>query len=177
MYPGGGAWIDGDRQGYQCGYGFIVDANGETASAENIVGRFAFVRAPDAAYGKVIDRYMEEAERYLDGTPTPYYGTNFKEIPEEDCTDVRSDIDYANACVGVDQRPRVAFFDADGNVLDIRDYSNTVANNVIFNLHSFDGTRATVIACEDGLVGMLVYYDALYDGQIAVDFNGTGPFG
>lgn len=172
MYPGQGCWISGDREGYRCGYGFIVDANGEDPnSADNIVGRFAFVRG--GVYGKVLDKYMEEAERYLDGTPTPYFGTNFKEIPEEDCTDVRTEIDYSAACRDVDERPRVGFFDSAGNVLDIRDYSNTVANGVIFNLHSFDGTTATVLACEDGLVGMIVYYTAMGDGQLAVEVNGT----
>lgn len=176
-YIDGATWVYGDRQGYVCGYGFITDANGEDFAGDNIVGRFAFVRPEGQAYGKVNDKYMSEAERYLDGTPTPYYGTNAKEIPEEDCTDVRSPIDYSNACRPVDERPRVGFFDGDGNVLDIRDYSNTVATNVIFNLHAFDGTTATVLACEDGQVGMIVYYDAMYDGQLAVDFAGTGPFG
>lgn len=164
MYPGQGAWIDGDREGYRCAYGFIEGADGE------IDGRFAFVRPPNQAYGKVNDKYMDEAVRYLDGTLTNLDGN---EIPDEDCTDVLSDIDYNGACRPVDERPRVAFFDQGGNVLDIRDYSNTDANNVIFNLHSFDGSRATVIACEDGLVGMIVYYDAMGDGTIAVDLNGV----
>lgn len=163
-YTDGATWLDGDREGYRCGYGFITDASGW-----DIHGRFAFVRPPDQAYGKVNDKYMDEAERYLDGTPTTFEGN---EIPDEDCTDVLSDIDYEGACRPVDERPRVAFFDGAGKVLDIRDYTNTDANNVNFNLHAFDGQRATVIACEDGQVGMIVYYDAMGSGQIAVDFNG-----
>jgi hypothetical protein len=169
MYPGQGCWVSGDREGYRCAYGFVKDAAGE------ITGRFAFVRPEGQTYTKINDKYMEEAERYLDGSPTPYFGTNAKEIPEEDCLDVRSDIDYSGACRPVDERPRVGFFDGEGDVLDIRDYSNTDATNVIFNLFDFVGTRATVIACEDGLVATIVYYDALGPGQLAVDFNGTGP--
>lgn len=160
-------WIAGDREGYRCGYGFLEDAAGE------IVGRFAFVRPPDQAYGKVNDTYMDEGQRYLDGTPT---GQSGGEISEEDCTDVLSDIDYEGACRPVDERPRVGFFDEAGNVLDIRDYTHTNANNVVFNLHSVEEDRVAVIACEDGLVGMIVYYQALYGGQVAVDFEGVGPF-
>lgn len=166
-YTDGATWLNGDREGYRCGYGFITGADGES-----IQGRFAFVRPPNQAYGKVNDKYMEEGMRYLDGS---LYTGEGMEITEEDCTDVLSPIDYVGACRDVDERPRVAFFDNAGNVLDIRDYSNTNANNVVFNLHSFDGERATVIACEDGLVGMVVYYDALYGGQVAVDFSGIGP--
>lgn len=169
-YTPGSKWVHGDREGYRCGYGFVMDARGD------IAGRFAFVRPPDQAYAKVNDRYMNEAERYLDGTPTPYFGTNAKEIPEEDCTDVRSEIDYEGACRPVDERPRVGFFDGQGNVLDIRDYTHTEATSVNFNLHSFNGSRATVIACEDGLVGLLVYYDAMGKGKLGVDFKGTGPY-
>jgi hypothetical protein len=33
-----------------------------------------------------------------------------------------------------------------------------------------------VIACEDGLVGAIVYYDVMGDGKLAVDFKGTGPY-
>lgn len=168
-YTDGATWLDGDREGYRCAYGFITGPDGDT-----IQGRFAFVRPADQAYGKVNDKYMDEAERYIDGS---LYTGGGMEITEENCTDLRSSIDYTGTCRDVDERPRVAFFDAAGNVLDIRDYSNTNANNVIFNLHSFDGERATVIACEDGLLGMIVYYDALYGGQVAVDFNGTGSYG
>ena len=168
-YTDGATWIHGDREGYRCGYGFVTGPDGDT-----IQGRFAFVRPPDQAYGKVNDKYMNEGERYLDGS---LYTGGGMEITEENCIDVRSPIDYTGACRDVDERPRVAFFDAAGNVLDIRDYSNTSANNVVFNLHSFDGERVTMIACEDGLLGMIVYYDALYGGQVAVDFNGTGLYG
>ena len=166
-YLPGSKWIAGDRQGYGCGYGFVTGADG------SIDGRFAFVRPPDQAYAKVNDRYMDEAQRYLDGTP--YTGSG-AEITDEDCNNVLSPIDYEGACRSIDERPRVAFFDGNGHVLDIRDYTHTEANNVNFNLHGFNGSRATVIACEDGLVGMIVYYDAMGDGKISVDFKGTGPY-
>jgi hypothetical protein len=161
-YQPGSKWIDGDRQGYACGYGFIVAADG------SIDGRFAFVRPPNQAYGKVNDRYMSEGQRYLGGSINTAGG---QEIQDEDCTDVLSDIDYTNACRPVDERPRVAFFDVDGEVLDIRDYTNTDATNVVFNLHSVSENRVTVIACEDGLVGMIVYYDSMGDGQVAAELN------
>ncbi|MEX1093989.1 MAG: hypothetical protein WEB67_00610 [Acidimicrobiia bacterium] len=166
-YLPGSKWVAGDREGYRCGYGFVMGADG------SIDGRFAFVRPPDQAYGKVNDTYMDEGQRYLDGTP--YTGAG-AEISEEDCTNVLSAIDYEGACRSVDERPRVAFFDGSGQVLDIRDYTHTEANNVSFNLHGFNGSRATVIACEDGLVGMIIYYDALGDGKVSVDFKGTGPY-
>jgi hypothetical protein len=166
-YTAGAQWVAGDREGYRCGYGFILDSNGE------IDGRFAFVRPPDQTYAKVSDTYMEEGVRYLDGS---LYTGGGNEVTEEDCTNVMSPIDYEGACRPVDERPRVGYFDEKGNILDIRDYSNTAATNVNFNLHSFNGSRATVIACEDGLVGMIVYYDSMGNGQLAVDFKGTGPY-
>jgi hypothetical protein len=166
-YLPGSQWVAGDREGYRCGYGFVMGADG------SIDGRFAFVRPPDQAYAKVNDTYMAEGQRYLDGTP---YTGGGMEISDEDCTNVLSPIDYEGACRSVDERPRVAYFDGSGQVLDIRDYTHTEGNNVNFNLHGFDGSRATVIACEDGLVGMIVYYDAMGDGKLSVDFKGTGPY-
>lgn len=169
-YTAGAQWISGDRQAYACAYGFIEDPNG------NIAGRFTFVRPPEAGYAKVNDKFMEEAERFYDGTIVdPPQGN---EITSEDCSGAAlSPIDYDDACVGaVDERPRVAFFDSKGQVLDIRDYTNTSAGSVIFRLFSFTSSRATVIACENNLVGMVVYYDKLGTGQIAVDFKGTGPY-
>jgi hypothetical protein len=166
-YQPGSQWVAGDREAYACGYGFVMGADG------SIDGRFAFVRPPDQAYGKVNDKYMDEAERYLDGTP---YTGGQKEITDEACSSVLSSIDYEGACRSVDERPRIAFFDGSGNVLDIRDYTHTEANSVNFNLHGFNGSRATVIACEDGLVAMIVYYDAMGDGKVSVDFKGTGPY-
>jgi hypothetical protein len=163
LYQPGAKSLPGDREGYRCGYGFYADPSGD------IIGRYSFVRPLGQAYGKVNDRYMPEAQRYLDGS-LHTAGTN--EIQDEDCTDVRSPIDYEGACRPVDERPRIAFFDADGNVIDIRDYLNTDANGVVFNLHGFDGERATVLACENGLVGMLIYYDSMGSGQIAVELDG-----
>lgn len=166
-YKPGSAWIAGDREHYACAYGFLED-DGE------IVGRFTFVRPPGQGYGRVLDKFMDEAERYYDGSPYP--GPE-QEIIDEDCQTVAvsSGVDYDEEYFGPDQRPRVGFFNSDDQILDIRDYTNTTAN-VIFRLFSFDGTRATVVAYENGLAAMIVYYDALGSGQLAVDFNGIGPF-
>jgi hypothetical protein len=169
-YTSGAKWIDGDREGYGCAYGFIEDPSGE------IDGRFTFVRPPDATYAQVNDKWMDEGQRFYDGTLVePSQGS---EITSESCSgESLSNVDYDTACNGVvDNRPRIGFFDEKGQILDIRDYSNTKANNVIFSLFSFNGSRATVIACEDGVVGMVVYYDTLGDGQMGVDFNGVGPY-
>lgn len=168
-YTDGATSIAGDREGYRCGYGFYTDGSGW-----DIVGRYSFVRPPDQTYAKVNDTYMDEGERYLDGSL--WLGQEGNEIPDEDCTDVLSDIDYDGACRPVDERPRIGFFDSLGRVIDIRDYTNTNANGVTFNLHSVTDDRVTVLACEDGLVGLVIYYDTMGSGQIAVDFNGTGPF-
>jgi len=164
-------WIDGDREGYRCAYGFL-EHDGE------IVGAFGAVRPTGQGYGKVNDRYMDEGVRYLDGSLTGKVGG---EIPEEDCQSgiLSPDIDYTEVYEGPDERPRIGFFGADGQILDIRDYTNTELQNPgKFRLISFDETTAIIgfYPTQNNQAAISFYYWSLGDGQIAVDFNGTGPF-
>jgi len=170
-YAENSAWVDGDREGYRCAYGFL-EHNGE------IVGAFGAVRPLGQGYGKVNDRYMDEAVRYLDGTLTGYSGG---EITEEDCqTGILSpDVDYTEVYEGPDERPRIGFFSGSGEILDIRDYTNTELQNPgKFRLISFDGTTAIIgfYPPQTNQAAISFYYWAMGDGQLAVDFNGTGPF-
>lgn len=181
MYPGMGGWVDGDRQGYVCAYGHILDVNGD------VVGRFHATeavitppRAEGGAYAKVNDRYMAEAQRYLDGTIANSPGN---ELQDEDCFDGKANIDAQGICdanPGLDERPRVAFFDTHDRVLDIRDYTNTDSEESRFILADYQpGVEATVLACDTvtGEAAITFTYTAFGSGSVYADFNGTGPFG
>lgn len=158
-------WLDGDREGYSCAYGFLE-------RGDEIVGRFTATRIEGAAYAKVNDRDMGEAERYYDGTP---FGGDTGEIPDESCVNeaaALSSIDYTDpeVCARPDERPRIVFWD-DGDVLEIRDYRNTV-------LHSDEGkfvwlgvedNRATVAFCVEEGPAIAFYYDGLGDGIVTGD--------
>ncbi len=154
-------WLDGDRSGYRCAYGFL-EHEGE------LVGRFTFIRVEGAGYARVIDRYMAEGQRYYDGSPSlPGDSRELGDCPFPDEPYEEWD--------GPDERPRVGFFNSDGEVLDIRDYRNTVTDTVKFRLFSVTDSRVTVVAYEADLPIVVVYYDALGSGQIAVDFGETCP--
>jgi hypothetical protein len=170
-YTDESTWLDGDREGYRCAYGFL-EYQGE------IVGAFGAVRPTGQGYGKVNDRYMDEGVRYLDGSLTGKVGG---EIPEEDCQAgiLSPDVDYTEVYEGPDERPRIGFFGPDGQILDIRDYTNTTLQNPgKFRLISFDGTTAIIgfYPVQNNQAAITFYYWSMGDGQIAVDFEGTGPF-
>ena len=157
-YTPNAQWLNGDRVAYQCAYGFL-EHEGE------IVGRFAFDRVPGVTYGRVNDRYMEEGERYWDGTLAA------PDAPPQlnDCKP-NSGFTYEE-WDGPDERPRVVFWSATGDVLDIRDYRNTATSTVKFRLFDVSPTRVTVVAYElaTNLPVVVVYYDALGTGTVTAD--------
>ncbi len=176
-YTPGYAWVDGDRQGYKCAYGFLQDV-----SSGELIGRWAAVLTPDAeAYGKVNDAYMDEGVRYYDGELANEGGAELQDPNKaSECTDILSkNIDYTIPNNGPDERPRIGFFNSQGQVVDIRDYSNTALGSPgKFKLMSFNGKEAIVgfYPAQNDLPAVSFYYTAFGSGQIAVDFNGTGPY-
>lgn len=172
-------WLAGDRVAYGCAYGFLQH-NGE------IIGRFTFRAIPDAAsYMRVNDTYMEEGVRYYDGSPTPP-GT--VQVPALECPAVSES--YAPSTA--DERPKVVFWHGD-EAVEIRDYLSVVAApGVTFDLvseirepftvtSSTSGThtvnsRVTVVAMDNGIPVIVVYYDALGEGSMfPTDVPPTGP--
>lgn len=164
-------WVEGDRIGYACGYGPLID-NG------HIVGRFTFARVEGAAYAKVNDRFMQEGLRFYDGSKTPEgtvqaYGVEF-------CRGVVAQEYEPN--LEPDSNPVIEFHHL-GRVVEVRDYADVtrLIPNLKFRLtgvsgplESCDGEgrcvmvnqRATVIAYVDDLPVIVVYYDALNGGSV-----------
>lgn len=154
-------WLDGDRSGYKCAYGFL-EFQGE------IVGRFTFTRPLAAAtYSAVNDSYMSDGQRHYDGTPAVPPGGELGECPDPS--------EEYSSYTGADERPRIGFWSADfADVLDIRDYTNTVVSTVEpvkFRLFSVSATRITVIAylVSSDLPVMVVYYDTMGTGRISAE--------
>jgi len=164
-------WVDGDRQGYKCMYGFIgedLNADGDLSVAE-IDGRFLLNAVNGAAYSKVIDTYMNEAVRYLDGSLANSPGN---ELTDEDCQpQAEPYVPYA----GPDERPRVGFWsDNYAKPLDIRDYTNTVAlADIKFHLLEWTDEEAIVGAYLDStdLPVFFIYYTGMNGGLISVEME------
>ena len=176
-YTTGYAWVDGDRQGYSCAYGFLQDL-----STGELIGRWAALLPPGAeAYGKVNDRFMSEGVRYYDGELANEGGNELSDPNKaSECYDILSDdIDYEAVNTGADERPRIGFFNGAGQIIDIRDYSNTALSSPgKFKLLAWDGNEAVVgfYPAQNNKAAVTFYYTAMGSGQLAVDFNGTGPY-
>lgn len=169
-------WVDGDRSGYRCAYAFIgIDGDDGPAAVttqdevdqDELLGRVTFIQIPEAAsYAKLNDSGMNDAVRYYDGRPGPGNG----EIG--DCPQV--EIAY-EPYTGGDQRPRIAFWSQDWEILDIRDYTNTSATDTIFELHEVTPDRVTVLAhildptTQTYLPAIVVYYDTMGAGHLTVE--------
>ena len=148
--PGVG-WVDGDRLGYRSAWMFL-ERDG------TIVGRVTFVRIPEATYALVSDKYMTEGVRYFDGTLAPQ-GTQ-QTVHVNFSNDI-VDQSY-EAFTGSDQRPTLRFVGG-GDVLEVRDYKKTVVENGIkFRQVSASDSRVTVVAYENDLPVIVVYYDSLH---------------
>jgi hypothetical protein len=162
-------WLAGDRVGYGCAYGFLQQ-DGE------IVGRFTFRRIEGADYIVVNDTYMDEGERYYNGQPTPP-GTS--QVPDFECPVSTQSYETSNI---PDQRPVVVFW-SNGQALEIRDYRSIVPGpgvtfevvDVITQPFQVTGaasgthtvnSRVTVLARENGVPVVVIYYDALGSGQV-----------
>ena len=173
-----GWWVDGDRQGYGCAYAFLYDVHpnpfgGEISHPDaELINRAAVVAPDGAAYGQIIDKYMEEGIRFLDGTiVNPSQG---QEIQTEDCSEVRDDFDYASYVPHGADDIRIGLYTPEGELSDIRDFTALdLADRAAFEFLSFDGERATVLlVLEDLGVSHVFYYDVMNGGQIVVEVNG-----
>lgn len=176
-YAPGYAWVDGDRQGYTCAYGFLQDLD-----TGELIGRWAALLPPDAvAYGKVNDRFMSEGVRYYDGELANEGGQELSDPNKaSECHDILSSkIDYDAVNNGPDERPRIGFFNGAGQIVDIRDYSNTTLGSPgKFKLLSASTKEAVVgfYPAQNNKAAITFYYTAMGSGQLGVDFNGTGPY-
>jgi hypothetical protein len=158
-------WIDGDRVAYRCGYTFLVDGG-------EIVARVTFTTWTDAqGYAVINDRYMEEGQRFFDGSPAPP-GT--RQVPDSECP-----VPSERYAVGVPDGPvpRITFSDAsDGHTVEVRDYTNlskrgpgswccgeTADPGHAFRIASATPDRVTVVMYQNERPVAVVYYDRLSD--------------
>lgn len=176
-------WVDGDREGYQCGYGFMYDKHPNPFGHPEInrpeshfIARVSIVRAD--AYGKVNDKYMEEAVRFYDGTVNTVPGN---ELVAEDClaAAIEPGFDYDAYQPHGEDQIRVGLFRADGEIGDIRDLTTNNPFGGHFEFVSFDGARVQVVFVADvtGKPSHALYYDVMNDGRIAVEVNGVTLLG
>lgn len=175
-------WVAGDREGYRCMYGFMYDQHpnpfGNTFNPPrpgHFIARFSIVRPANQGYGKIIDKYMDEGQRFYDGSLViPSQGA---EITSEDCqsTALEPDFDYdAYVPHGADQI-RVGLFRSDGAISDVRDFTQLQLNvGGHFEFVSLEDGRAQIVFILDATnkVSHVFYYDTMADGRIAVEVNG-----
>lgn len=173
-------WVNGDREGYRCAYGFMYDYSPDQGVGHDdahLIARATIVRPVEAGYGAVNDRYMEEAARYYDGTVNTVPGN---EIVDEDCQAVAldPDFDYANYVPHGADEIRVGLFKADGQIGDVRDFTKVVTSIPgHFEYVKTENGRVTIVFVVDGVgVSHVFYYDALNDGRLAVEVNGLTVF-
>jgi hypothetical protein len=168
-YIADAGWVAGDRVGYGCAYGFLHH-EGE------IIGRFTFRKVDAADYVVINDTYMAEGERYYDGSPTG----GIQQVPDFECPVTDQTYEATNA---PDEDPLVVFWNAAGQAVEIRDYRGVVPGpGVTFQVmevitqpfqvtssasgtHTVNG-RVTVLARENGVPVVVVYYDAIGRGTI-----------
>jgi hypothetical protein len=193
-YDDGTGWRNGDRIGYNCGYGFIEHQ--PSIGPAELFGRFTFRLIPQAqSYGQINDSFMEEPNddqttaggpsRYYDGTPNT---TGFQASSLE-CPAVTES--YV-AVPGVDDRDKAIFW-LDGQAREIRDYLFAdSAPGVTFDFldpittpFTVTGTdsgvstvnnRQPVLIIDHGVPIAVVYYDGIGRGSvIAPTETGGGP--
>lgn len=176
-YTANTGWVPGDRVGYDCAYAFLHH-NGE------LVGRVTFQRlSGSASYTFVVDKFMDESERFYDGTPTPDPNAE----GYSDCPPVQQD--YTTELVP-DERPKVVYWEgatitSPAEALEIRDYTTVVPGvaGTTFDLlevihQPFQVTapttgvqtvnsRVPVLIRENGVPVAVVYYDGIGTGQVS----------
>lgn len=146
--PSGAGWRDGDRVGYGCAWMFL-EYQGEWA------GRTTFVKVPGASYAFVNDRAMVEGQITFAGRKV-----NVQQTAKVAFCKTLVSLDYA-PYYGPDERPVIQFVAADGTVLETRDYRNTEAGaGIKFRLVEATSQRVTVVAYENNLPVIVVYYSA-----------------
>lgn len=170
-------WTPGDRVAYACAYAFL-EHDGE------LVGRVTFQRLQAAsAYAFVVDKFMNESERYWDGSLTPDpNATGYSDCPAPSQS-------YTTVTVP-DERPKVVYWSgataaSAAEALEIRDYAGIVTGvagttfDLVEVIHEpFTVTaptsgvqtvnsRVTVLAREAGVPFAVVYYDGIGTGQVS----------
>jgi len=172
--PSGAEWLDGDRIAYRCAFTFLR-YQGE------LVARVTFVRVDEAAsYAVIFDDRMHEGQIAFDGSP----GSGAQTGDPGSCP---ASAGYAplNSPRSV---PLITFEDGAAR-LETRDYANVYAvagPNHEFRIASHGQTNAdcggrvgalecvTVIAYQDGIPAVAVYYDRLSDA-ISMSSNVEPP--
>lgn len=173
-------WVSGDREGYRCAYGFMYDQHpnpfgvfSEPRPAE-FIARFSIVRPTGQGYGKVNDTYMEEGQRYYDGTVANEGGMEIS----EDCQQAALEpgFDYDGYVPHGPDDIRVGLFRSDGAIADIRDFTDV---NVLvpghFEFVSLEDGRAQIVFVlgANNKVSHVFYYDTMNSGLLAVEVNGV----
>jgi hypothetical protein len=147
-------WTDGDRIAYRCGFAFLVYRG-------QLVGRVTFTRIDPAdadPYAKINDRYLHE--RSLDWDGSSYTGpddrSSFCPDPEEAYLPLEGD----------PGPPPVVTFQHGPHTIDVRDFSDPADASEVGPGHQFKIVKVTpdrvaVVAYEDGIPAVAVYYDRL----------------
>jgi hypothetical protein len=149
-------WLDGDRIGYGCAYMFLQRDG-------RIVGRVSFVQVPGTTYVKVNDRYMDEGVRFFDGSLT---SAGTRQAYHVSFCDTIVDQAYEEF-TGPDERPTIRYIGTDGALLEVRDYKTTVAGQgVKFRQVLATPNRVTVVAYENDLPVIVVYYESLHPSVV-----------
>lgn len=152
-------WTDGDRSGYRCAYMFLYKVG--RRGRLQMIGRATFIRVEGAAgYGKVNDRYMDEGIRYFDGSLDPTNGTanDIKELG--DCPQSTAAYEPFDG----NELPTIRFMSG-GQTLETRNYKTVAAaEGITFRQVSKSDTSIGVVAYDNGLPVIEVYYDSLVRG-------------
>lgn len=152
-------WVDGDRCGYTAMYAFL-QRNGV------LVGRVTFIRIPGAsAYAVVNDKYMDEAERWYNGDPAEEPGTG-QDNELKDCPPPNAAYE---PYTGPSELPTILYVD-NGQTIEVRDYKATVNGPAIkFRQVESTDTRITVLAYENNLPVIVVYYEAPFGNGVVME--------
>lgn len=186
-------WVAGDREGYKAAYAFMYDKHPKPFGHDVVrkpgegkfIARASVVRPLLVGYGKVNDKYMDEGERYYDGTIATEGGQEISEDAQKAALD--PNFDYENYKSQGPMDIRVGLFRADGQIADIRDFTKVevVKGTDGKPVGWFEFVEAKLAADKGGFrvslvfvlrknlkVQQVVYYDTQNDGQIAWEVNG-----
>lgn len=172
--PSGAKWVDGNRLGYVCTWGFL-----EMGGVK--VGRVGFTRLPEAAYVVVNDSGMRETSdpnssgytfHEWDGSP---YVPSDENIPKpQRCPNDGSGVEPSyTPNPGVIGPVPVITFSFGGQTLEVRDYAGAQVNQTgsgpvwKFEIVSDSPSNVTVIGYQNGQPELAVYYQPMGAGSIS----------
>jgi hypothetical protein len=157
-------WVDGDRNGYSCGYAFL-------AYRGFIVGRVTLSRIdpPDTTpYTVVLDKFMVEGVRNYDGTlntyDVPAGGGEPRPAPGMSCP-FPLEKSY-DPLVGDPGPTPLVTFQHGPHTIEIRDFADgadvqNVGPGHTFKVVSESDTRIEIVAYQDGTPVLAIYYDLM----------------